>query len=55
MSFYGEITKKEILREKEENLNKFISIDEAIEKRSPYYDNEGYQNEYFILALLAKV
>jgi len=55
MSIYGETTKREILKEKEINPNKFISIDEALEKGSSYYDFEGFQNEYFILALLAKV
>ena len=46
------------MKEKKINPNKFISIDEAIEKGNSSYDDEGdegYQNEYFILALLAKV
>ena len=55
MSIYGDTTKREILKEKKINPNKFISIDEAIEKGNSSYDDEGYQNEYFILALLAKV
>ena len=55
MSFYGEITKKEILREKEINPNKYISIDEAIEKGRSVFSQEGYQNEYFVLSILAKV
>ena len=54
MSFYGEITKKEILRLKEEDPDRFISIDEAIEKGSSNSNFGKYKNEYFVLAILAK-
>ena len=55
MSFYGEITKKEILREKEIHPDKFIPIDEAEEKGKSNASDDEYQNEYFVLSVLAKV
>ena len=47
MSFFGDTTKREILKQKGDNPSKYIPIDEAIEKGNSNY-------VFFVLSILAK-
>ena len=52
MNFYGEQAKKEIENQKKINPNKYMSIEEALEKPSKDFLNE-FKSEYFVLGILA--
>ena len=53
MSIYGEITKKEIEKQKLVNPHQYMSIEEAFAKGKEK-NNFGFRNQYFILSILAK-
>jgi len=53
INYFGDITKREIQKEKSENPDKFIYIDEAI-KKGENSNNNKFKNEYFVLSILAK-
>ena len=60
MHLFGEIKKRDIEKQKRENPNKFISIEDAMEKGKNSNDIKSskkllkYKNEYFVLSILAK-
>ena len=53
MNYFGEITEKEIREEKKLNTSKYIAVHEALEIGKNSNQN-GYKNEFYVLALLAK-
>ena len=53
INYFGEITEKEIKEEKKLNTSKYISVHEALEIGKNSIKN-GYKNEFYVLALLAK-
>ena len=53
INYFGEITEKEITEEKKLNTSKYIAIHEALEIGKNSNQN-GYKNEFYVLALLAK-
>ena len=53
ISYFGDITKREIQKEKSENPHKFIYIDDAI-KKGENSNNNKFKNEYFVLSILAR-
>ena len=60
MNSFGEIKKRDIEKQKRENPNKFISIEDAMKKGKNTNDIKSskkilkYKNEYFVLSILAK-
>ena len=55
INYYGEISKKEIQKQKSENPNKFISIEDAEKMgKKTNLRMKNFKNEYFILSILAK-
>ena len=54
MNIFGDITKQEIEREKDLNPNSFMSIEEAEKKGKVGKNISGFNNEFFVLAILAK-
>ena len=53
---FGDLAKEEIKREKESNPNKYMSIEEAMQKgmTSTQYNFNYFPNQYFVLSILAK-
>ena len=54
INYFGEISKKEIQKDKDIKKNKYISIEEAFQTNKDKIDDNGYKNELCVLALLGK-